>query len=322
MLAHAFCLRDPHGGVDGLRLAHALELYWLDRGLLARGNQVAREALRHPDAAAPSRIRAELLLSAARHAALSGDPLQARTWLDECVALAVDLHAEDLRCRALALAGDVAQRSGDVAGGRRALDAALAAARALGEASVLRETLDDAGEFHRNAGDLDAAVAALEESLALARSEADLAALHGCLRDLARLALERRDLSRARDLLREALDLSLSMGARFDGENDLEIAGEFAAACAAWPQAARFAGAADASAATMGSARAIRDDAITVAFAAAPRAAMGDAAYATAYAQGQRLRLADALGEARRFVDKEWPPAPEEALQQAGNVTQ
>jgi non-specific serine/threonine protein kinase len=303
MVAHLFCAGDPHGGSDGMRLAHALELYWLDRGLLARGSQVAREALTHPDAAAPSRRRAELLLGAARHASICGDTAQARAWLEECVTLAGHLSAEDLRCRALALAGDVAQRTGDVAGARRALDEAINAARALGNAAVLRETLDDIGEFHRNAGDLDAAVAAIEESLALARNEMDQAALHVCLRDLARLALERRDLARARDLLREALELALATGARFDGENDLEVAGELAAACEAWPQAARFAGAADASAAAMGSARSMRDDAITAAFATAPRAAMGDEAFASAYTQGQRLRLADALTEARRFLD-------------------
>ena len=198
MGAHAFCGQDAEGGSPGMRLAHALELYWLDRGLLARGSQVVREALGHPGAAVPSRVRADLLLGAARHALLCGDTAQARTWLDECGTLAGTLGAEGLRCRALALAGDVAQRNGDLAGARRELDDALAAARALGDASVLRETLDDLGEFHRNAGDLSAAAAALEESLALARNETDVAALHVCLRDLARLALEQRDLARAR----------------------------------------------------------------------------------------------------------------------------
>ena len=321
MIAQAFCSQDPHGGHDGMRLAHALELYWLDRGLLARGSQVAREALGHPDTAAPSRMRADLLLGAARHASMCGDTLQASTWLDECVTLARNLEAQDLRCRALALAGDVAQRNGNLAGARRALDDAIKIARALGDPSVLRETLDDVGEFYRNAGELDAAVAALEESLALARGEMDLAALHVCLRDLARLALEKRNVMRARDLLREALDLALTTGARFDGENDLEVAGELAAACEVWPRAARFAGAADASAAAMGSGRATRDDAITAAFASAPRAAMGDEAFAVAYTQGQKLRLADALAEARRFIDEEWPNAPAEALPQDGDVT-
>jgi hypothetical protein len=107
--------------------------------------------------------------------------------------------------------------------------------------------------------------------------------------------------------LREALDLALTTGARFDGENDLEVAGELAAALDAWAQAACFAGAADASATAMGSARATRDDAITAAFALAPRAAMGDEAFAAAYAKGQRLRLADALLEARNFLDDAWP---------------
>ncbi len=302
MDAMAWCMQAADGGEQALRLAHALELYWLDRGLLTRGLAVARATLAHPHAAAPSQLRAQFLLGAARHAALCGDTAQAQAWLAECVTLAAALGAEGLRCRALALAGDVAQRNGDLAGAQHALAEALAAARTLGDPAVLRETLDDVGEFHRNAGDLTAAAAALDESLALARNDPDLAALHVCLRDVARLCLERDDYARARALLREALDLALSTGARFDGENDLEVAGELAAALANWPQAARFAGAAEASATAMGSARATRDDAITAAFAGAPRAAMGEAAFATAFAQGQRLRLADALAEARHWL--------------------
>jgi len=179
---------------------------------------------------------------------------------------------------------------------------------------VLREALDDLGEFFRSAGALAEAAAALEESLALARAADDTEALHLGLRDVARLAVERRDLDRASALLREAIDLALATGARFDGENDLEVAGELAAARAEWFQAARFAGAADAAAAAMGSARGTRDDAITAADAAAPRDALGGAEYAAAYAEGQRLRLSDALGEARDWLARPAPRPPPAAV--------
>jgi hypothetical protein len=49
----------------------------------------------------------------------------------------------------------------------------------------------------------------------------------------------------------------------------------------------------------MGSARANRDDAITAGYVAAARAALGAAAYGAAFAEGQQVRLADALAEAR-----------------------
>ncbi|MEO8755248.1 MAG: hypothetical protein ABI624_21510, partial [Casimicrobiaceae bacterium] len=136
MGAMAWCMQAADGGEHALRLAQALALYWLDRGLLTRGGAMARAALAHPGAAAPSRLRADLLLDAARHAALCGDTGQAQVWLDECVALAAALGAEGLRCRALALAGDVAQRNGDLARAQRELAEALAAARTLGDAGV------------------------------------------------------------------------------------------------------------------------------------------------------------------------------------------
>ena len=50
MDAHAWCRDDQGNGESALRLAGALALYWLDRGLLGRGTQVFREALRNPDA--------------------------------------------------------------------------------------------------------------------------------------------------------------------------------------------------------------------------------------------------------------------------------
>ena len=302
MVAHEWCRASPDCGALALRLAHALELYWLDRGLLARGMQVMTEALRHPDAQAPSRARAQLLLGAARHALLCGDTVAARAWIGEGTDVARTLGAADLESRALALSGSAAQREGDAVGGRRDLDAALAVARRVPDPAVLRAALDDLGEFHRGNGALGEAAAALEESLALARAGDDVAALHLALRDAARLAVERRELERAAVLLREALEHACSSGARFDGENDLEVAGELAGAREDWVQAARFAGAADAAASAMGSARANRDDAITGTYAAAPRAALGEAAFAAAFADGQRLRLADALAEARDWV--------------------
>jgi predicted ATPase len=302
MAAHAACLHAADGALPGMRLAQALSLYWLDRGLLARGDEVMQASLDHAGAQDASLPRAELLVTAARHALLCGNAALARTRLDEGLALARALDARALVCRAVALDGLVLQHLGDDAGARRMLDDAVAGARTLDDARVLRDALDEMADFHRARGALDDAAAAIEESLALARAGDDLPALHLALRDAARLAVERRRLDAAAGWLREALALALSTGARFDGENDLEVAGELAAARADWGRAARYDGAADAAAVAMGSARGVRDDAITRADNGAPRAALGDAAYASAYAGGQRLRLADALAEARDWL--------------------
>ena len=121
MAAHAFCGQDPEGGSLGMRLAHALELYWLDRGLLARGSQVAREALGIGGGCAIAGARGTVARCGPACLALR------RYRAGKHVARRVrdagpDPPRRDLRCRALALAGDVAQRNGDLAGARRELD--------------------------------------------------------------------------------------------------------------------------------------------------------------------------------------------------------
>ncbi|MFO1398853.1 MAG: hypothetical protein U1F48_17495 [Burkholderiales bacterium] len=303
MAAHACCLRTADGGEPGLQLALALCEYWRDRGLLTRGAEVMAAALAHPGAQAPSPLRAALLLAAARHAHLRGDAVAARGYLDSALALARAHALPALLANGQALDGMLLHAAGDDARGREALGAAVRLARTVDDGgATLRDVQDDVAAFHRERGALDDAAAAMKEALALARTAGDVPALHLALRDAARLAVEQRHDDEAARLLAEALAHARATDARFDGENDLEIAGELAALRGDWLRAARYAGAADAAAAAMGSARALRDDAVTRADLARVREALGDAAYADAYAAGQRWPLADALADAHAWL--------------------
>ena len=302
MAAHACCLATPDGGMPGMRLALALADYWQQRGLLARGDETMRAALAHPGAQDPSATRAALLLAAAELARLRGEDDLARQRQGEALALARTLALPGLACRALALRGRLLQQDGREAEGRAALAEALALARTPeAGAEALRDVLDGYADFERECGALDEAAAAVAEALALARARDDVPALHLALRDAARLAVERRRLDEAAAWLREALGHAQATVARLDGENDLEVAGALAAARADWPRAARYAGAADAAAAAIGSARRLRDDDLTRADMARVREALG-AGYAEPYAAGQRLRLADALADAAAWL--------------------
>jgi non-specific serine/threonine protein kinase len=300
--AHAWLVQAGDGEA-ALSLAHAMTPYWRDRGSLARGRQLTREALQHASAA--SRLRAAVLLDAADLDACCGDVKAATAHLTEALRLAQSLAADDLACRALSRMALALQRAGDASGARRSLEEAKRVALRVEDASARRAVQDDIGEHARNEGAWDDAQAAADKSLALAREADDVPALHAALREGARIAAERRDLARARTLLREAVDIALASHAELDGENDLEVAGELAAAAQDWPRAARYAGAADAAAAAMGSARTMRDDATTIADLAAPRAALGEVAYTVAYEAGRRLKLASALAEARNWLASE-----------------
>jgi len=303
MAAHACCLRTADGGAAGLRLALALCPYWRDRGLLARGAEVMEAALAHAGAQSPSPTRAALLLAAARHARVRGDTATAGRHLADATASARALALPALTAHARALEGILLHGAGDDARGSEVLAEAVALARTLADGgATLRDVLDDAADFHRERGALDDAAAAMREALALARTTGDVPALHLALRDAARLVVEQRQADAAAPLLAEAIAHARSTDARFDAENDLEVAGELAALRGDWERAARYAGAADAAAAAVGSARATRDDAITRADFARVREALGDAAFAEAYAAGQRWRLADALADAHGWL--------------------
>ena len=299
--AHAWCMRQPGGGDAALALAHALAPYWRDRGLLSRGRDRTEEALRHPGAAAGA-LRAEVLLDLAELSRLAGDASEAMALCTQAESAAKSLAADELACRALAQRALALSQDGAHEEARLGLEEAVAHARRLGNATLLRSVLDDLGEVLGGAGRWQEAAAAVDESLALARRGDDAAALHVALRDAARVAVERNDLARARSLMREAIDLALSSHSHVDGEADLEVAAALALAVADHARAARFAGAAEAAAASIGRAQPVGGNGGAAAHAQAQRAALGDVEYAVAREGGHRLKLAAALDEARAWL--------------------
>lgn len=300
--AHAWCMRAPDGGELALALAHALAPYWEDRGLLLRGREQTRAALAHPGAATATRLRAEALLDLARLDRACGDRAALAAGIADALEVARTPGFDDILCRALALSALAREDEDDVEGAKRALNDAIAIARRAGDASVLRAVLDDAGEVLGSAGLWQEAAAAVDESLALARTADDAAALHAALREAARVAAGRRDIAPARALLREAVDLALASHAQLDGEHDLEVAAVLATAAEDHARAARYAGAADAAATAMGTARHLSGNGIAAASLAAQRAALGAVAHAIAYEGGHRLALAAALAEAQDWL--------------------
>jgi len=104
------------------------------------------------------------------------------------------------------------------------------------------------------------------------------------------------------EMVREAVDLALSSHSHVDGEADLEVAAALASAVADHALAARFAGAAEAAAASIGQAHATHGNSAAAPHAQAQRAALGDVEYAVAREGGHRLKLSAALDEARAWL--------------------
>jgi predicted ATPase len=88
LAAHASCDHVPNGADAGLRLVYAIKPYWFNRGLLGLGYSVTREALARAGAQGRSRARCGGLADAGQIAFFLGRYAEARTLLEESLAIA------------------------------------------------------------------------------------------------------------------------------------------------------------------------------------------------------------------------------------------
>ncbi len=194
--------------------------------------------------------------------------------------------------------GDAALESGNLEQAAKVIEESLELARVAGDPALGVWALADFGLLSYYRGDLDAAVRALAEAIGGARALSDRLATATSLIGLGLVARRRGEPERALALGREALTLLREMGK----PNGIALAfGLLATAMAA-------AGRAEAAARLLGVSVALRDklSILQPAYeredteqALAPaRAALGEAAWAAAFAAGRALSLEDAVREA------------------------
>ena len=132
-----------------------------------------------------------------------GHVAEGRRWQERLLAAGDDVPPL-VRARGLCLAGQLAQCAGDHGAAVPLLEEALALARRLGEEEAVAEALGKLGLAAEDAGDLDRAVALLDESLARFREVGDAHEIAWALAGLGVTVRQRGDLRRARALLEEA----------------------------------------------------------------------------------------------------------------------
>jgi DNA-binding CsgD family transcriptional regulator len=235
----------------GLRLAGALWPFWFERGhwregrdwldrLLTAGahappaaRAAALKGAGYPtwNAETPDRAQARLdellalsrargdrrgeasaLLSLGFLAANRVDNARARRLAEACLAVARPAGAEVEAAWALHLLGRVALHEGQDERARAFGDESLRRFRALGHRTALAVTLRLQGELARRRGDPAAAAGAFAEGLRLSREAGDVAGIAAGLRRCAAAALDVGDGPRARALLRESLVLHRDAG--------------------------------------------------------------------------------------------------------------
>jgi predicted ATPase/class 3 adenylate cyclase len=295
---------DQQGDEEALiRLSAGLGWFWFVRGFGTEGISWLERA-RSPRAAVAGPIRAAALnwasvltlprkdhVSAAELAALSVRLLRENG--DESASLAMALLSQ----------GRATGYSGDLDRGIALLEEALATARALDHPLFIGATLDCLAEFAFLKGDLDKATNLVTEALELQRRHQPLWGTSFSLALLGEIALERSDLPAASAYYSESIALAQALGDTTFLGAGLAAIGTIAADLGQAERSARLLGAAEAVYQVAGAwsfiaARNQNRQAIDTA-----RAALGEEAFAAAWAHGRRLSREQATAEALQTAE-------------------
>jgi predicted ATPase/class 3 adenylate cyclase/Tfp pilus assembly protein PilF len=292
-----------------LRLVAALWWFWWVRGHLREGRAwvegllalEARMAAASGTADAGTvdgeAVRARALLGGGSLALWQGDDPAAMAWLEQATALARAVGDRRTEARALNSLGVLANQQGDLerAGARYA--ESLALMRKAGDRRGIAVALSGLGNIAFSQGDLEQAAAAFAEALALFRQGGDRAHIAVGLVNLGWVARRRGAVAEAEALGREALALDRKLGDLRRCAEDLEHLASTAAVAGQGARTARLLGAAAAVRETLGAPQPPDERADIEQAVAAARAALGEDAWAAAYAAGQALTLEEAIAE-------------------------
>jgi predicted ATPase/class 3 adenylate cyclase len=160
-------------GVDpfvALKMAVALQNFWIMRGLSTEGRAAVRQMLVHPAVAASPIARAHGLYVGAALAFVQGDVDEAQALLSDCLQLRRDAGSPLDVATTLSTLAVTRLSSGDAAAARAAASEAVALFRSGGHRVGEAISLLQLGQVEWHDGRLDAARGQLEQALALART--------------------------------------------------------------------------------------------------------------------------------------------------------
>jgi serine/threonine-protein kinase PknK len=283
----------------GLRLARALFNYWLARGRLREGIGWLERALGW-GAPIPSAERARALGALGWLELFRGEKDRAEVALEEARRVAVVAGAR--LSEAMALAGLALARlnQGDYGGAAARADESLALYQEQEAAAIAGPTYVSLmyarrGEIALAAGDLDGAHRALTESERRQRALGQTWAVSGILRWLGDTERARGDLDAALGRYRESLATAEDSGHFLFVADALDGVAAVAAARGEAERAARLHGAAAALRERLGTAVASWEQPAHEQRLAAVRAALGEEAFAAAWAAGAALPVAETV---------------------------
>jgi predicted ATPase/DNA-binding SARP family transcriptional activator len=286
------------GAVDlALRLASALRTFWDVRGHLGEGARWLDQALA---AAGPPVATREYWKAVGVSGSIrfhSGDHDGARERYEQTLAIARELGDEDAIARGYSDLGTVAAAVGDLETAVGLLEESAARFRAIGERRRLAIVLANLGHVAAQRDDYETSIAVTTEALAIQQELGDKQTESVSLLNLGTSALETGDHAAARDWLERCLALALELGYKEVLAYALAALVRMQAAEGDHRAAARLAGAADTVLAESGVGLLPGPWALFDEAKAEARAALGDAEYETAHAEGAAGSLASTLVE-------------------------
>ncbi|MDA0180143.1 tetratricopeptide repeat protein [Solirubrobacter phytolaccae] len=293
-LRHTIAAGD---GDTALALVGPLWRYWLLRGGVSEGRELARAALALPGGTAEARLRTAN--GAGILAAEQGDFEAARVHFEEGLARARELGIREREARIVSNLGVLAVYRSDFEIAIALYDEATVIARELGDERAVSLYTQNLGIVHDEVGNPAAAITLLEESVAIARRVGEPAHLTSTEESLARVLYDT-DEERAIELLRLALNRAHEIGDSYGIVGCLETAAAAATHRGDPGAGARLWGAADALREARGTTRQPDERRFGERVEAELRAALGAPGYQEAVDAGAALALDDAVSLALR----------------------
>jgi non-specific serine/threonine protein kinase len=284
-----------------LRIAAALGHYWAGLGYYQEGRDWLERALARSDAATADRAKALVALGVIQ--VYQGAHGEAERWLTEGLAVSRALGDSLHAALALIALGALAVMRGDPGRGAALLDEALAATEGMTDrrlAGILAGRVAiNLAVAPRAQGQHALAAAHLEEALRLEREAGSTEGMILALGDLGNLARDQNDDARALALYREALALGRGHPGTRVVIEVIEAVGILSATAGQAERAARLLSAARAQRDRLGLRYGVREDQVALKRAVATaRAALGEDAFAAAWAAGRSLSPAEAVADA------------------------
>src|SRR3984893_6200451 len=303
LAASTWCGSAENGADLGLKLAHALKRYWLNRGLLGLGYRICVDALGRSNAGERNAARCQALFNAGQLALAMGRYREALEHLVECLSVGREIEHQVMVAAVLQPLGLASVGLGDTSSARGYFQDAYALAQQLGDKRQVAAAINALAQLDRLQGNLDSAESLYEKALQLAREVGDREIIAVALLNLAMVSIGRASEDSARAMLLEVLAIADESGFKPAGQSALEVCAGLGAVCKDWEWAARFFGAAEAQIGETGLHRDPADESFLVPLIAKVREALGPQAYTAAEAAGRCLSYEAALVSARKWLE-------------------